>query len=144
MVVVKYSDLSEALDFVSGGTDYEPRAYISKDSGRIYWVSEGDPIAHDVPDDIDESDAYVAIPHKNDLDLGRRLVLRFAEQEVSEEHDTVRDFFGHRGAYRRFKDLLQSTGRLESWYAFEALHTRNAVEAWCEANDIKLMFDEEK
>ena len=141
MIAVKYSDLSEAFDFVSGGFLTDNRAYISKDTGRIYWVSD-DPVEDDLPDDIEESDAYIPVPHKNDLDLGRDLALRFVEQELPDRCDTVRGFFGRRGAYGRFKDLLDEAGRLESWYAFEAQHTQQALKDWCQANQIELILDE--
>ena len=120
----------------------ENRAYISKESGEIYWLSETDDFSDDVPDDIEESDAYIAVPHKNDLDLGRQLALRFTAHELPDAYDTVRDFFGRRGAYRRFKNLLEATGRLDSWYAFEAYQTQEALKGWCEANQIELILDE--
>ena len=142
MIAVKYSDLAEAVEFVSGGFLTEHRAYVSKETGGIYWVSEPDPVEEDLPDDLEESEAYIAVPHKNDLDLGRDLALRFTERELPDAHDTVRDFFGRRGAYRRFKHLLEEKGRLETWYAFEAQETQQALKDWCEANQIELILDE--
>ena len=68
--------------------------------------------------------------------------MRFTERELPDAHDTVRDFFGRRGAYRRFKDLLEEKGRLETRYAFEAQETRQALKDWCEANQIELILDE--
>ena len=126
---------------MSGGFLTDNRAYISKETGRIYWVSD-DPVEDDLPDDIEESDAYIPVPHKNDLDLGRDLALRFVEEELPDRYDTVRGFFGRRGAYGRFKDLLDEAGRLESWYAFEAQHTQKALKDWCQANQIELILDE--
>src|SRR5205823_14908378 len=31
----------------------------------------------------------IAVPHKNDLGLGRRIALAFVDQELSDEYDTV-------------------------------------------------------
>ena len=55
----------------------EHQAYISLDTGAIYWVSESNPMEAeaDVPDDLETSDRYIAVPHKNDLDLGTQLAL---------------------------------------------------------------------
>ncbi|HEX6314156.1 MAG TPA: hypothetical protein VFZ73_04825 [Gemmatimonadaceae bacterium] len=136
MVTVKYEDLSLAFYFVSSGAPMEHHAYISMDSGKIYWVSELAPTEDELPDDFGESDRYLEIPHKNDLDLGQGLALRFAAKELPGAYDRVAGFFGHRGAYRRFKDYLADVGYLEKWYVFEAEQIDQALRAWCEVNQI--------
>ena len=84
MVSVKRDDLSLAFDFVSSDAPLTHEAYICLDTGRIFWVSQLNPIDDEaVPDDLGASDRYLALPHKNDLDLGKRLALRFAAQELS-------------------------------------------------------------
>ncbi len=50
MVTVKYEDLSLAFAFVSSGAPMEHRAYISLDTGRIYWVSALAPTEDELPD----------------------------------------------------------------------------------------------
>ena len=42
-----------------------------------------------MPADIEDSDRYLAVPHKNDLDLGRRRAISFVEQLLPNEYDTV-------------------------------------------------------
>jgi hypothetical protein len=59
------------------------------------------------------SDPCIAVPHKNDLGLGRRIALAFIDQELSGEYDTVAGFFGRQGACGRFKALLHARGMLE-------------------------------
>jgi hypothetical protein len=93
---------------------------------------------YDLPDDLDTSERYIAVPHKNDLDLGRNLALRFAAEQLPHQCERIEGFFRHRGAYARFKDLLASEGCLEQWYAFEAESTERALRDWCEANEIRL------
>jgi hypothetical protein len=51
----------------------------------------------DLPEDLETSDHYIAVPHKNDLGLGRRLALAFVAQELSDEYDTIAGFFGGEG-----------------------------------------------
>ena len=51
----------------------------------------------------------------------------------------TRNIFARRGAYGRFKDLLDSRGMLEKWYAFEASATENALRAWCEDVGLQLI-----
>jgi len=139
MPTVKYDDLSAAFDFVSFGAPMEHRAYISLDTGAIYWVSEFNPGDEDVPDDLETSDRYVAVPHKNDLDLGNRLALDFVAAELPGEYETVQRFFRRPGAYGRFKELLAAQGCLEKWYAFEEECAANALKNWCSENDIEII-----
>src|SRR5437762_1665252 len=108
----------------------EHHAYISIDTGTIYWISEADPLEEEIPEDLETSDRYIAIPHKNDLDLGSDLALRFAAEELPGLYNRVEEFFRHRGAYARFKELLASKGCLDKWYAFEAKCTERALRSW--------------
>lgn len=139
MVTVKYDDLSAAFDFVSFAGPTEHRAYVSLDTGAIYWISETNPIEEDtLPDDLETSDRYIQIPHKNELDLGNSLALRFVEERLPDRYTDVEAFFRRRGAYARFKELLAAEGRLEEWYSFEAESTDRALREWCKANEIHL------
>src|SRR6266850_1610732 len=98
MVTVKYEDLSAAFDFVSFGAPFEHRAFVSLDSGAIYWISEMSSIdEEDLPDDLETSDRYIAIPHKNELDLGNNLALRFVEEQMPDRYTDVDGFFRRRG-----------------------------------------------
>jgi hypothetical protein len=143
VVVVKYEDLSAAFDFVSFAAPMEHQAYIAIDTGTIYWISELNPLEEEVPEDLETSDRYIAIPHKNDLDLGSDLALRFAAAELPDRFNLVAQFFRHRGAYARFKELLASEGSLDKWYAFEAEATERALRHWCAVNDISAVENEE-
>ena len=139
MVSVKYDDLIEAFEFVSFGGSSEHAAYISLDTGTIYWDTEsGD---EELPDDLGDSDRYLAVPHKNDLDLGRDLALRFTAAELPNHCGSVEGFFRRAGAYARFKDLLEAQGRLDAWYLFEAVEAEVALKDWCREHQIPLIDD---
>jgi hypothetical protein len=114
VVAVKYEDLSAAFDFVSFAAPMEHQAYISIDTGTIYWISELNSLEEEVPEDLETSDRYIAVPHKNDLDLGSALALRFAAAELPDRYNMMAQFFRHRGAYARFKELLTSEGSVGS------------------------------
>ena len=76
-----------AFDFVSFAGPMEHRAYVSLDTGAIFWISETNPIEEDeLPDDLETSDRYIAGPHKNELDLGNDLALRFVEERLTPVH----------------------------------------------------------
>jgi len=109
MTTVSLDDLDSAMEWVS--TDFvENEAYVCRDSGKIHWIS-GDPGELDeeeqVPDDIDDSDKYIPVPDKRDLDLGSHLVFDFTAQYLPQHYDQVRDMFRAKGAYGRFKGLLE-------------------------------------
>ena len=141
---MKYEDLSAAFDFVSFAAPMEHQAYISIDTGTIYWISEVNPLEEEIPEDLETSDRYIAIPHKNDLDLGSDLARRFTAEALPGLNNRVEQFFRHRGAYARFKELLASEGCLDKWYAFEAESTERALRNWCTENDINVIGNEER
>ena len=139
MVSVKYDEILTAFEFVSFAAPLEHQAYVCSETGAIYWVSELSEEEEEVPDDLGESDRYIAIPHKNDLDLGSALALRFAAEELPTQYSRIEEFFRHRRAYARFKDLLAAEGCLDKWYAFEAEATERALRDWCKENNIEVV-----
>jgi hypothetical protein len=122
MVTVSSEDLIAALDFVSSGQPGQNAAYLSMDTGEIYWVSEFGDQLDELPDD-----------------LGRALALRFCERQLPQAFERVRAAFQRRGAYATFKDIVSAHGLIDEWYAYEAASTERALAAWCEANHIVLV-----
>jgi hypothetical protein len=137
MVSVKLDELIEAFDFVSFGGPEEHAAYISLETGRIYWESES--VDEELPDDLGDAGRYLTVPNKYDLALGKALVLRFVAAELPNDYAKVDGFFRQREAYARLKDLLGAAGRLDAWYAFEAAETEEALRNWCRDNGIQIV-----
>ncbi len=138
MLRVDFEELRNALEFVSAGTFGDESAYICVNTGNIYWISSEIDLEQNIPEDIETSDRYIAVPHKNDFHLGQSLVMSFIDQELPEDYNTIASYFRKKGAYRRFKELLESRGVLEVWYAFEANATNKALLDWCQENSIQL------
>jgi len=140
---IKLSDLIDAVEFVSVSDLDEYQAYICMRTGRIISVSEGMDLEEEVefPDDPDPSD-YRRVPHRREFDLGRRVALSLVAEELPGSLDKARDIFSRKGAYGRFRQLLQATGTLDKWYAFEARATEKALEQWCDAVGVKLIGHE--
>ncbi len=138
MAAVRYEDLLDAFSFVSAAALEAHQAFIALDTGQVFWVG-GDSLDEEIPDDIETSDRYLGIPHRNELDLGRALVFRFVQEELPHEIGQVRAFFSKGGAYARFKDLLDRNGRLQQWYEYEARHTERALRDWCGAHGVELL-----
>jgi phosphinothricin acetyltransferase len=140
VVKIKYDDLQSAFEFVSSGAPTEHSAYISLDTGQIHWVSDGVDLEDEdePPKDVETSDRYIAVPHKKDLDLGRYLVTRFVRQVMPDSEAEVEAIFRRRGAYGRYKGLLDAKGQLEAWYRFEEAAQDDALRAWCVENEIEI------
>jgi hypothetical protein len=135
---INFSDIEDAFYFVSSDPDYENEAIVDKKSGKIFYSSEMTGI-DDIPHNIDlDSDQYAYIPHKNNLNLGRDLAIDFAHQFLENELNEVYAIFNRKGAYKRFKDLLNSKALLEKWYSYEEENIRSALHEWCNENKIKL------
>jgi len=138
-VSLTYGDVRHAFEFASAGRPYEHRVYIDRNSGKTYYDSDYSGTEEELPEDLEESDVYISVPHKNELDLGRDLVFAFASDALPDQWDKIRDIFRSRGAYGRFKDLLAAKDQLEAWYAFEERATERALRAWCEDVGIQLV-----
>ena len=135
--MIKFSDIEDAFLFVSSAPYGEHVAVIRKSTGRILWRSEiGD--MDEISDEDLESDDTVEIPHKNDLDLGQRLVFDFVLANLPDDYDHVRRIFSRRGAYGRLKEFLDAKGLLQSWYDFENEAEQKALREWCQDNDIEV------
>ncbi|WP_036301381.1 UPF0158 family protein [Methylotenera sp. L2L1] len=143
MITVDFTEIRNAFEFVSSGSPSQHHAYISKDTGAIYWTSSVLELDEEVPEDLETSLNYMEVPHKNELKLGQSLALSFIDQTLPDEYNFVASLFRKRGAYRRFKDMLQYQGLLEKWYAFEEQASDDALLAWCQENEIKLIDKEQ-
>ena len=133
---IKFSDIEDAFFFVSMGEMYMNSAILCIKTGQIFYISDfGD--SDELPEDIDDdTDKYIEIPHKNELDLGKPLVLEFLIMYLPDSVEKVDSFFRKKGAYSKFKDLIDAKGLLDKWYAFEEEEQNKALREWCKDNDI--------
>jgi hypothetical protein len=123
--------------FVSSAPMYSNSAYISRETGQTFYVSSmGD--SDELPEDIYEDEQYIEIPHKNELGLGKDLVLDFTSEHMPNEIEDVYSFFRKKGAYSKFKSLLERKALLEKWYVFEEARTNEALREWCQENNIEI------
>ena len=135
--MIKFSDLEDAFHFVNSSSYGMHSAILYKDTSKIVYHSEMGDDAEVDDEDLDW-DKCVEIPHKNDLDLGQRLAFEFVETHLPDKYHQVETMFRRSGAYRQFKDLLESKGLLETWYEFENQREQEALKEWCEENEVEL------
>ena len=127
---IKFNDVLELFELVNFGSPFDHEGYICKESGKTYFYSEFGDNEEELPDDISD-EKYLAIPHKSELNLGKNLVFDFILEYLPAEYENVRSIFNRKGAYARFKFLLESACKLEEWYKFEAKRTEEALQEWC-------------
>ena len=133
---IKFSDIEDAFFFVSMGEMYMNSAILCIETGEIFYISDfGD--SDELPEDIDDNlDKYIDIPHKNELDLGKSLVLEFSAMQLPDNFEQINSFFHKKGAYSKFKKLLEGKGLIDKWYTFEEAEQKNALMEWIKENDI--------
>ncbi len=133
---IPFDQIENAFLFVSMDQQYMHNACLCKDTGQIFYTSEmGD--SDELPEDIEDS-KYISIPHKNDLDLGKNLVMEFVSEFLPNDLDRVYSIFRRRGAYSRYKALLSEKDLLDKWHEFEDERQKAALKQWCVENDIKI------
>jgi len=135
-----YASIEDAFLFVSSAAPFEHSAVIHRITGETFFASAYS-VDSEFPDDVEDSDDYIAIPHRNDLELGKPLVIEFVRNHCPEQTNRVVAIFSRRGAYGRYKELLAEKDLLEEWYAFENARTREALLEWCVGNGLVIETD---
>lgn len=138
MLNVDFEELKNALEFVGANAMGDEEAFICLKTGVIYWVSSEIGLELEIPEDIYNDELYMAVPDKKYLGLGQDVVMSFMDEALPDDYNTVAAYFRKKGAYRRFKYLLEERGMLDAWFSFESRATDSALIAWCEENGIQL------
>jgi hypothetical protein len=136
-MAIKFENVVEGYDMLNSGPEYSSVAYICLETGEVLWRGEDLDGPDELPDDI-ESDKYIGLPRRNDLDLGTRLVMRFAHEAAPDHADEIRRIFSRRGAYARFKSYLAGIGQLKRWCEYEDAETKKALREWCKAKGLEV------
>lgn len=134
---MKYADLESAFVLHNDGDPYDHVVYISRSTGQTYYRSDMSDI-DELPEDVEENDDYVEIPHRYDLDLGKELVWEFVDRQIPGLKNKVQGFFSRRGAYSRYKAFLADLELLDAWHQFEDERTKEALLEWCESVGISI------
>lgn len=124
--------------WVSCPPEFEAGAFVSRSTGRICLRGADGPVEEDCPTGLDDANEYIAVPHKNELDLGRPLALRFIDEHAPQVSREVRDIFRRKGAYSRFRSLLLRHRLLEAWHGYEHEATVRALEQWAQQQGFEL------
>lgn len=139
MAGASITDILDGYEFTDfDGNIGQHRAYVHRELGTVHCVSDDLDLEDDLPEDLDSS-LYLQLPDRHALDLGARLAVDFAHEHLaSEDAHRVSDFFHRRGAYGRFKDLLERRNLLQRWYDHEQQAKLQRLRQWCADNGIAL------
>jgi hypothetical protein len=138
---IPLAELVDAYEWASAGGAYDSAAYIDRATGRTWLVTDMDDVGEEPPEDIDDESLYLPVPNQHELDLGRALALRFAQEHLPQRFEQVGDYFRKSGAFGRFKSLLDGAGQLDAWHAYEAKGVEDALRTWADANGIEVVVD---
>ena len=136
-MTIAFDEIEMAFDFVSSDMPFTNTAYLSKTTGKVYYQSVNMDF-DEIPEDVETSDEYIEIPHKNDLGLGRKLVRKFVFTHMPDQFEHIEQIFSSKGAYSRFKDFLIRENKIEQWYRFEEEKSAEALRNWCKMQEIDL------
>jgi len=112
-----FEEIHHAFFYVSSDDYGMNRAFLCLDNGEIIYRSEWDD-----PKEEDEDE----------------FVIEFAEVHLQDDLDLVQRIFSRRGAYRRFKELLDERGLLQTLYDYEDIREKEALGEWVQDNEIEL------
>jgi hypothetical protein len=132
----EYRKIEEAYEFVSAGEVFAHSALLDTATGAVLLQTESGEL-DEFPAEIDR-DRYLPIPNRIELQLGKRLVIAFVAAHLPAALTEVREMFGSRGAYTRFKELLAVNNLFDAWYEYEGKETERALREWCAGAGITL------
>ena len=132
-----YSTIEEAFHYVSDARPGERRPVVRRTTGEVFLASLK--AGYDERPAGSETDSdYVSIPHRQELDPGKPLMLEFVRSHCPAESARVEALFARSGGFRNVKDLLRRLQLLESWQVFEDQQLQALLRRWCEAQRLPL------
>lgn len=132
-----YDTIDDAFQFVSDAPPGERMALVHRQSGQVFLASAK--AGYDQRPAGWESDPdCLRIPHRQEIDPGKPLLLDFIRQNCPGELARVEGLFGRPGAFRNIKDLLRRKQLLASWQVFEGQQLEARLRQWCAAQGLSL------
>jgi hypothetical protein len=133
----------------------ENASFLNKTTGEVLTISHDQFIAADSGDEpgslsdsdaeeielarrIEDSDDYLALPSRFDVDE-YGMMQQFARGlENADTRNALLDTLRGSGAFRRFKDMSRALGVSEQWYRYRDAALEEIAIEWCESNGIEL------
>jgi len=145
---VSLATIVEGIEFQND----ETQSFLNKATGEVVMITDDQIAAADAGDEsdlsdrdedaidligkIEDSDEYLRLPSRFDVDE-YGMMQRFAHGlENANIRDSLLDTLRGRGAFRRFKDMSRALGVLEEWYRYRDAALEDIAIEWCESQGI--------
>ena len=147
---VKIDDIIDTVDFDSDMsesylntktiqvcifTDEELRAAKNNEdlSDSAQWYCEAVARANHY---LENQDDYIPLPEKYDFNEYRIIEKFIVSVATSKQSEMLSQSIHGKGAFRRFKTVLEKLGLVDEWYKYRGQKLRGFVEFWCKENKI--------
>ncbi len=85
---------------------------------------------------LENQDDYLPLPEKYDFNEYRIIEKFISSVPVRKQAEMLSQAIHGKGAFRRFKDMLERLGLIDQWFKFREQKLREFVEFWCTENKI--------
>jgi hypothetical protein len=125
-----YDTIDDAFHYISDTPFGERMAVVHRLTGQVFLASRKAGF-DERPGGTENDPDYLAIPHRQELDPGKPLVLEFIRSHCPAELARVEALFARPGAFRNVKDLLRRKHLLDNWQVFEGQRIEELLRQWC-------------
>ena len=147
---VKIEDIIDAVDFDSDMSE----SYLNIKTKQVYMFTDEDLRAAENDADLSDSaewyreavasakhylenqDDYLSLPEKYDFNEYRIIEKFIARVDIPKQSDMLYQSIQGKGAFKRFKIMLERLGVVGEWYKYRDEKLREFVEFWCQENNI--------
>ena len=85
---------------------------------------------------LENPDDYLSLPEKYDFNEYRIMEKFISRVIIPKQSEMLSQSIQGKGAFRRFKTMLERLGLLDEWYKYRGQKLREFVESWCKENEI--------
>lgn len=85
---------------------------------------------------LKNQDDYLTLPAKYDFNEYHIIEKFIARVDIPKQSEMLYQSIHGKGAFRRFKAVLERLGLVEEWYKYRGEKLRDFVEFWCKENKI--------
>lgn len=131
---VKLSDIIDAIEMMDQYSEY----FLDQKTGEIEWINDmtmGQEEKEQIYDRLDEHGFY-RLPTSYDIreyDIMEDFIDGMPEAVQGRMYQAIQG----KGAFRRFKDMVNDMGIEQTWYDFQNDAYKRKAIRWCEENGVE-------
>lgn len=132
--------LSEVVDALSS-VDINSTAYFNKKTNEILWKWDFNQEYSTYKEDDEFNDDIICMfdfTDKNDYDIMQSFINIVENEEL---RNRLYYCTKGKGAFRRFRKILEECDLIEEWYKYQDIEYKKMAKEWCIDNDIKFEED---